>query len=488
VVGADDVVVALGQLLAALVELLDDRRVLALVELVVVRVVGARGGLLARVRVVVLVEVRVDDDLVALAGVVVVGVVQRVVDVDVDLVGVDGVATAHLDRVGAHVGLVERVDEHPALVGQRDRGRGHRLDGELDRLADPALAPRAPALALGEVLEQLARQGARLAGHARAGAVDDVARLGRVRHRRGEQRGRQAAVLLARRRHEPAGVAPVRPAARVDEQPEQTLRLRPALHGVLLVQVLGVLGQPPDPVLRLVAAADALLASAWSMTFAASRRSSRAHPPTPRGPRRTPRRPRRGDLLDRAQAQLRVLVALDRRDEERALELARAVEVEHRPRPAPAARRDARAGELGPREAARPTRGARRRSATARARRPRPAARDRRTRADPALDAHAPPAPAAHGTDDDRAAAVDVAVEQRVQRDDGVVVLRAGVDEVDDDARLLARLAARDAADALLVDAPDAVGARCRQTVARGEFQPSASSCALMRTSTSPRS
>src|SRR4028119_2006393 len=34
----------------------------------------------------------------------------------------------------------------------------------------------------------------------------------------------------------------------------------------------------------------------------------------------------------------------------------------------------------------------------------------------------------------------------------------------------------------------DAVGARCRQTVARGEFQPSASSCALTRTSTPPRS
>ena len=34
----------------------------------------------------------------------------------------------------------------------------------------------------------------------------------------------------------------------------------------------------------------------------------------------------------------------------------------------------------------------------------------------------------------------------------------------------------------------DAVGARCITTVARGEFQPSASSIALMRTFISPRS
>ena len=77
-----------------------------------------------------------------------------------------------------------------------------------------------------------------------------------------------------------------------------------------------------------------------------------------------------------------------------------------------------------------------------------------------ALDAHAPPAPAAHRPDDDRAAAVDVAVEQRVQRDDRVVVLGRGVDEVDDQPRLLAGVAARDAADALLVDA---LGGRRRE-------------------------
>ncbi len=54
---------------------------------------------------------------------------------------------------------------------------------------------------------------------------------------------------------------------------------------------------------------------------------------------------------------------------------------------------------------------------------------------------------------DDRAAAVDVAVEQRVQRHDRLVVAGRRVDEVDHEARLLARVAARDAADPLLVDA-----------------------------------
>ena len=74
-------------------------------------------------------------------------------------------------------------------------------------------------------------------------------------------------------------------------------------------------------------------------------------------------------------------------------------------------------------------------------------------RQDAALDADATPAAAAHRTNDDRAATVDVAVEQRVQRHDRVVVLGRGVDEVDDEARFLAWMAARDAPDALLVDA-----------------------------------
>ena len=76
-----------------------------------------------------------------------------------------------------------------------------------------------------------------------------------------------------------------------------------------------------------------------------------------------------------------------------------------------------------------------------------------RDRQHPALDANPPAASAPHRADDDRAAAVDVAIEQRVQRDDGIVVLGGGMDEVDDDPRLLARVPAGHAADALLVDA-----------------------------------
>ena len=72
----------------------------------------------------------------------------------------------------------------------------------------------------------------------------------------------------------------------------------------------------------------------------------------------------------------------------------------------------------------------------------------------PALDPHPPAAAAPHRADDDRAAAVDVAVEQAVQGDDRLVVGRGGVDEVDHQPGLLPRGAAGDPADALLVDAP----------------------------------
>ena len=61
---------------------------------------------------------------------------------------------------------------------------------------------------------------------------------------------------------------------------------------------------------------------------------------------------------------------------------------------------------------------------------------------------------AARRRGDARALAVEVGVEQRVERDDALVVGRALRDEVDDDARLLARMDAHDAADPLLVDAP----------------------------------
>jgi hypothetical protein len=58
---------------------------------------------------------------------------------------------------------------------------------------------------------------------------------------------------------EPARVAGVRAAAGVHEQPEQALGLRPALDGVLLVHVARHVGQVPDPLVGLVAAADPLL-------------------------------------------------------------------------------------------------------------------------------------------------------------------------------------------------------------------------------------
>src|SRR3954462_15724271 len=70
-----------------------------------------------------------------------------------------------------------------------------------------------------------------------------------------------------------------------------------------------------------------------------------------------------------------------------------------------------------------------------------------------ALDAQAPAATTPDRTDHDRAAAIDVAVQQRMKSDNRVVVRRRRVDEVHDDARLLALLAAGDAADTLLVDA-----------------------------------
>ncbi len=85
------------------------------------------------------------------------------------------------------------------------------------------------------------------------------------------------------------------------------------------------------------------------------------------------------------------------------------------------------------------------------------------------------PAAAADGPDDDRAAAVDVAVEQAVQGDDGLVVSGGRVDQVDHQAGLLARVTARDSADALLVDAAGGGGRqvhadrRARRVPALGE-------------------
>src|SRR5690606_3472290 len=56
----------------------------------------------------------------------------------------------------------------------------------------------------------------------------------------------------------------------------------------------------------------------------------------------------RDDVLQRSEPQLRVLVAVDGRQEERAFELSALVEVQHRACPSPATGRDARTGERSP--------------------------------------------------------------------------------------------------------------------------------------------
>ena len=138
----------------------------------------------------------------------------------------------------------------------------------------------------------------------------------------------------------------------------------------------------------------------------------------------------------------------------------RAVEVQHRARPAPAVGRHARAGQRRPHVLLAVVE-------VLDGDPPQLALEDLEAplllgahRQHAPLHAHPPPAPAAHRPDDDRPAAVDVAVEQRVQRHDRVVVLGRGVHEVDHQPRLLAGMAAGDAPDALLVDA---LGGRRRQ-------------------------
>ena len=194
--------------------------------------------------------------------------------------------------------------------------------------------------------------------------------------------------------------------------------------------------------------------SAWSSTFTPSRRSSRDQPPTistassnASASRRLP------DLAQRAQPQLRVAVAAQAGDQEQPPQLAGRVEVQHRLRPPPVVRRHARAREHRPRLLLAPAQvlhGDPPQLALEDLRAPLAVRRDRH---DPALHAQPAAASAPHRAHHDRAAAVDVAVEQRVQRHDRVVVRRRRVDEVHDDPRLLAGRAPRDAPHALLVDA-----------------------------------
>src|SRR4051794_34923410 len=233
-----------------------------------------------------------------------------------------------------------------------DPDRGDRLHRRL-RLARALalLAPPlpAPALALREVAQQLARQRRRLARHAGAGTVDDLAGLGRVRERGRQQRRGEPPVLLPRRVDQPPRVARVGAAGRVHEQPQQALRLRPPLHGVFLVHLARHLRARPDPVVRLVAPPDLLLRQrlqhdldALALLF--------ARPGGNHLDRAIERLgvARRGDLLQRADPQLRVLVAVDGGQQEGALELAALVEVQHRPRPPPAGRSPPGAGQRGP--------------------------------------------------------------------------------------------------------------------------------------------
>ena len=135
---------------------------------------------------------------------------------------------------------------------------------------------------------------------------------GRVRERSGQQCGGQPPVVLARRVDQPARVAPVRGAGRVDEQPEQPLRLGPALHRVLLVHLARVLRQPPEPGLRLVAAADAALGQRLQQRARAlAALLARTRCRRSRRPRRTP--PGRGAAAISASARWRscgVAVAL----------------------------------------------------------------------------------------------------------------------------------------------------------------------------------
>jgi hypothetical protein len=74
-----------------------------------------------------------------------------------------------------------------------------------------------------------------------------------------QQRGAQPPILLAGSVHQPPGVARVRPTGRVDQQPQQPLGLGPTLDRVLLVHLARHVREIPDPVRRLVTAADAPL-------------------------------------------------------------------------------------------------------------------------------------------------------------------------------------------------------------------------------------
>ena len=93
----------------------------------------------------------------------------------------------------------------PASASSAARGRRDGVDLALPRALLAAAARGALALALREVAQQLAGERGRLARHPRAGAVDDLAGLGGVRQRGGEQRGASAAGPAGARRARAGG-------------------------------------------------------------------------------------------------------------------------------------------------------------------------------------------------------------------------------------------------------------------------------------------
>ena len=164
--------------------------------------------------------------------------------------------------------------------------------------------------------------------------------------------------------------------------------------------------------------------SARSMIFVASLRSSRGQPPMMSIAVSNASGSRSAAMSASARSRsCGFLLRLHGGDQEAALELAGAVEVQHRASPAPAVRRDARAGQRRPHVLLAVVEVLDRDP-------PQLALEDREPplllgahRQHAPLDAHPPAAPAPDRADDDRAAAVDVAVQQRVQRHDRVVVL-----------------------------------------------------------------
>src|SRR5205085_10618941 len=149
----------------------------------------------------------------------------------------------------------------------------------------------------------------------------------------------------------------------------------------------------------------------------------------------------RGDLLERPQAQLWVAVALHRGQQEAALELATAVEMEHRFRAAPAVGCHVAPGERRPDVLLAVVEVLHRDPPQLALEHLRAAIGIWCHRQHPPLHSYPPAAAAADRADHDRAAAVDVAIEQRMERHDRVVVLGRGMDEVHDDPRLLAGMA-----------------------------------------------